>query len=88
MKLELKFFRTKVATRVFTLFIICAILPIAGFALISFSLVKNQLNEQSLKRLHQENKAMAVSIYERLFLFRAEMRMVASVLTLNLRILH
>jgi signal transduction histidine kinase len=78
MKLELQFFRTRVATRVFTLFIICAIVPIAGFALLSFSLVKRQLNEQCLKRLHQENKAMAVSIFERLFLFRAEMRMVAS----------
>ncbi|HUT83244.1 MAG TPA: HAMP domain-containing protein, partial [Thermodesulfobacteriota bacterium] len=78
MKLEIKSFRTKVAARVFMLFIICAFLPIAGFALISFSLVKRQLNEQCLKRLHQENKAMAVSIYERLFLLRAEMRMVAS----------
>jgi len=78
MKIEIRFLRTKVATRIFTLFIICAIVPVAGFSLISFSLVKKQLNEQCLKRLHQENKAMAVSIYERLLFSRAEMRMVAS----------
>jgi len=81
MKLKTRSFRTKVARRVFTLFIISAILPVVGFALISFSLVKNQLNEQCLERLHQENKDMAVSLYERLFLFRAEMRMIASSLT-------
>ncbi len=78
MKIETKFLRSKVATRVFTLFIICALVPIVGFSLLSFSLVKTQLNKQCMERLHQENKAMAVSIYERLLLFQAEMNMIAS----------
>ena len=78
MKLKIKFLRTRVATRVFTLFIICALVPIVGLSILSFSLVKRQLNKQCLERLHQENKAMAVSIYERLLLVRAEMNMIAS----------
>lgn len=78
MKLEVKSFRSKVARRIFTLFIICAILPISALALVSFGHVKRQLNKQSHTRLHQENKSMAVSIYERLFLIRAEMKILVS----------
>lgn len=78
MKLEVKSFRTKVARRIFTLFIICAILPISTLALVSFGHVKRQLTEQSHRRLRQESKSMAVSIYERLFIIRSEMRVVAS----------
>ncbi|MFO8162970.1 MAG: ATP-binding protein [Desulfatiglandales bacterium] len=78
MKLERKTFRTKVATRVFTLFIICAIVPIVGFSIISFTLVKKEIKEQSLNQLHHSNKETAVSISERLFLFQAELRIVAS----------
>ena len=78
MKLELKSFRTKVARRIFLLFIICAIVPISALALVSFSHVKKQLIEQSQRRLRQESKSMAVSIYERLLFIRAQMRTVAS----------
>ena len=77
MKLEIKSFRTKVARRIFILFIICAIVPISALALISFGHVRKQLKEQSQERLHQESKSMAVSIYERLFLLSAEMRVLA-----------
>jgi len=78
MRLELKSFRTKVARRIFMLFMICAILPVSALAWISFSHVKKQLNEQSQKRLCQESKSLAVSVYERLLFIRAEMKIVAS----------
>ena len=78
MKLEIKSFRTKVARRIFILFIICAILPISALALISFSHVEKQLYEQSKKRLRQESKSIAVSIYERLLFLRAEIKVMAS----------
>lgn len=78
MKIERTFFRTKVARRVVTLFIICAVLPISALSVVSFSHVTRQLKEQNRKQLHRENKALAMSIYERLLLLRAEMRIVAS----------
>jgi len=78
MKLETKSFRTKVARRIFTLFIICAIVPVSAMSWVSFGHVKKQLSEQSRKRLRQESKSMAVSIYERLLFIRAEMKTVAS----------
>jgi len=36
MKLEWAFLRSKVARRIFTLFVVCALLPIAALAIISF----------------------------------------------------
>ncbi|MEE8625668.1 MAG: hypothetical protein V3T19_10035, partial [Acidiferrobacterales bacterium] len=78
MKLDKAFLRSKVARRIFMLFIVCALLPIAALAIISFGTVTKQLNAQSQRRLHQASKAVALSIYERLLFLEAEMRMVAS----------
>jgi len=81
MKLDRAFLRSKVARRIFMLFIVCALLPIAALAIISFGHVTEQLNAQSQRRLHRASKAVALSIYERLLFLEAEMRMVASTLT-------
>ena len=78
MKIEMKSFRTKVARRIFILYILCAILPVAALATVSFIMVKDQLQVQSRKRLHRETKALALSIYEKLMLLRAEMQIVRS----------
>ena len=77
MKLETRTFRTKVARRIFLLFIICAILPVSAFALFSYIQVKDQLTEQSLNRLRQDGKSIAVSLYERLIFIRSEMNSMA-----------
>lgn len=78
MKFDWTSFRSKVARRIFTLFILCALLPITALAFISFGQVTHQLNKQSQRRLHQANKAMGLSIYERLLFLDAEINMVAS----------
>jgi signal transduction histidine kinase len=75
MKFELKSFRTMVARRIFTLFVICAVLPISGLGLVSYFHVRSQLLEQSKSDLRRETKDTAMSAYERLTLLRAEMRM-------------
>ena len=51
MKLDMTFLRSKVARRVFLLFVVCAMLPIFVLALISFRQVTEQLREQSRKQL-------------------------------------
>lgn len=78
MKLGKNIFQTKVARRIFTLFIICAIVPIASLALVSFNQVKTQLENQSQERLHQECKSLAVSIYWQMVLLSSEMKMAAA----------
>src|SRR3970040_1075235 len=81
MKLEWTFLRSKVARRIFLLFVLCALLPIAALAIVSFGHVTQELNRQSQKRLHQGSKAVALGIYERLLFLEGEMRIVASTLT-------
>ncbi len=78
MKLDRTFLRSKVARRIFMLFIVCALVPIAALAIISFATVTKQLNAQSQRRLHQASKAVALSIYERLLFLEATMKAVAS----------
>jgi len=78
MKLEIKTFRTRVARRIFILFMICSFLPVSTLVIVSYMNVRNQLHEQSRERLRQENKAIAYSIYERLILARSELRLLAS----------
>lgn len=78
MKFDRTFLRSKVARRILMLFILCALLPIAALAFISFSHVTKQLHEQSQRRLHQASKAAGLAIFERLLFLEAELRMVAS----------
>jgi signal transduction histidine kinase len=78
MKLEKNIFHTKVGRRIFTLFIICAIVPIAALALVSFNHVKKQLENQSQARLHQECKSLSMSIYGQMVLLSSEMKMAAA----------
>ena len=75
MPLDRTFFRSKVARRIFILFICCAILPILALAALSLATVSEQLNEQSQKRLHQAAKGVGQSIIERLIFLEAELRL-------------
>lgn len=83
MKLDWTFFRSKVARRIFTLFILCALLPITALAFISFGQVTDQLYEQSRRRLHQASKAVGLGIFERLLFLDAAMNTVASGLAMG-----
>ncbi len=75
MKLDTAFLRSKVARRVFLLFILCALLPITVLAIVSFSHVTTELHEQSQKRLHEASKAVGMAIYERLLLLEGELKL-------------
>jgi putative nucleotidyltransferase with HDIG domain len=78
MKFEGTFLRSKVAIRIFVLFVCCALLPIAALAVLSFSHVTKQLSEQTQKRLHQASKDVGRAIAERLYFLEDEMKMAAS----------
>jgi putative nucleotidyltransferase with HDIG domain len=66
MKIDWTFLRSRVARRIFTLFVLCALLPITALAVLSFNQVAKQLNQQSERRLRQATKAVGMSILERL----------------------
>jgi HAMP domain-containing protein len=78
MKIDKTFLRSKVARRIFLLFISCALLPITVLAVLSFRHVTSQLNKQSQERLEQAAKAMSMHLFERLLFLEAGMEMLAS----------
>jgi len=78
MKLEISFLRSKVAKRVFFLFVACALLPITALAVITYLNLGNQLREQSQRELIQASKSMGMAIFERLLLIEVEMKMISS----------
>jgi putative nucleotidyltransferase with HDIG domain len=69
---------SKVARRIFFLFILCALLPIALLAVISIREVTQQLTLESEARLLQATRAEGMSIYERLTLLDAELTVIES----------
>ena len=76
MKFDTAFLRSKVARRIFVLFVLCALLPTGAIAVLSFHHVTRQLNKQSQRRLYQAGKAVGMGIYERMRYLEAEMRAV------------
>ncbi len=84
MKFDTKIFRSKIARRIFILFVSCALFPILCLSIISFNRVTKQLNEQSYKLLKQSVKGHAYSVYERLIFLDTELQLIASSLKASL----
>lgn len=80
MKIDPSFLRSKVARRIFALFVFCAVVPILALAIISFTQVRGQLDSQSQRRLYQSSKALGMSIFERLSFLDNELKIFSSVL--------
>jgi signal transduction histidine kinase len=76
-KIQSIFLTSKIARRLFLLFISCAMVPTVLLATLSFTLVTRQLHQQSQRQLHQASKTMATIISERLDSLEGEMRKVA-----------
>lgn len=83
MKIEQAFLRSKVARRIFVLFILCALLPITILAIITYSNMTKLLHQQSQRELQQTSKSIGMAIFERLVLIESEMQMISSNLDLN-----
>jgi putative nucleotidyltransferase with HDIG domain len=78
MRIDTTFLRSKVARRIFILFICCALLPILVLILLYYGHFTKQLNVRSQRQLHQTSKDIGMYINERLLFLEAEMKMVSS----------
>jgi len=74
MKFETTFLRSRVARRIFVLFVCCALLPIIILAVLSYNRVTQQLNEETQKRLKQAAKDVGHAIAERLFSLESHLK--------------
>jgi predicted PurR-regulated permease PerM len=73
MRFKKAFLQSKVAQRIVLLFFLCALLPIALLAALSFKQVTGHLHELSQMRLQQTSKSFTMAIYERLLFLEAEL---------------
>jgi putative nucleotidyltransferase with HDIG domain len=76
-RLRTTFLSSKVARRVFFLFVACALLPITLLAVVAFYQVSDQLRKEAGKQLLQASKSQGMAIYERLLMLDAEMQMLS-----------
>src|SRR3954453_6123033 len=77
MKIERTFLHSKVARRIFFLFVSCALLPICALAVLSFFQMTSKLQSQNQLELRQASKARGMSIVERLETLDVEIKIVA-----------
>jgi signal transduction histidine kinase len=72
------FLTSKVARRIFLLFVFCALLPLFILGSITFKTVNTQLVDQARKRLSQNCKLKGLEIYNNLGSLDSELRMFAA----------
>lgn len=82
-KLDATFLKSKIARRIFFLFIGCALLPLAVLTILTFVHVTRQIKIQSLERLQQSAKIHGLSIYERFLSMEGDMQFMATTLKQN-----
>ncbi|MFO7785522.1 MAG: HAMP domain-containing sensor histidine kinase [Desulfatiglandales bacterium] len=79
-RIEISFLKSRVARRVFGLFVFCALLPLLVLSAFSFVFVSGELEQQSRQRLRQVCKAKGFEVYENLLFLETEMNMISSAL--------
>src|SRR6516225_9339118 len=77
MKLQTTFLHSKIARRIFWLFVLCALIPITIHALVSLHNVSGQLKGESHRRLHQAAREEARVIGARLMSLDGDLKLIA-----------
>ena len=79
MQIKNNIFRSKIAIRIFATFIICAMLPVGCFALVSYIQVTHYLQSQTIQSLRQAVKSHTKILFDRLEFIETELALVDSV---------
>jgi hypothetical protein len=72
--MQTTFLRSRVARRIFVLFVGCALVPIVALTILSFYEVSNQLKSESQKQLQDSTKAGGFAIIERLTILDTQLQ--------------
>jgi signal transduction histidine kinase len=71
-------FSSKIAKQIFTKFVVCALLPIICFALLSYVLVTSHLRKNTIKSLRSSAKSMALNVIDHLHIRENELKLISS----------
>ena len=77
MKIEIAFLHSKVARRIFVLFIISSLIPIMLLTFLAFRQVNNLISTQQHAQLKQTNKQYGMTVFERLLLLKTQIAWIA-----------
>jgi putative nucleotidyltransferase with HDIG domain len=80
MKIDTRLFRSTLARRFFTLFVLSALVPTVILAVVAYPYVSDQLFAQSSERLWRTAKSESLSVHERLLFLESQLGSVASML--------
>jgi len=80
MRIETLFLRSKVARRIFLLFVISALIPVTLLAILSFKQVNNLISKQQYDQLRQLNKQYGLAVLDRLLLLKTQISWIAQYL--------
>jgi HD-GYP domain-containing protein (c-di-GMP phosphodiesterase class II)/HAMP domain-containing protein len=81
--IKLGMLRSKVARRMFLVFVGCALLPLVVLALVSFLNVRSQMNSLSERRLHQTSKSAGMTVIERVSFLETDLHLLSISLPSN-----
>lgn len=71
-------FRSRVARRIFALFILWALIPLSVLAYISLSQVTRNLYSEANEKLREESKASGMTIVERMWLLETDLNIMST----------
>ena len=77
MKISYSLFQSRVARRLFLLFLVSSLIPILTLAYLSYTSVSQKLLEQSRQHLHQVSKSVGYTVIERLDNLHRELATIA-----------
>ena len=78
LNLQLHIFTSRFARKIFFIFLLCALIPVSGLAVIAYHHVSQQLEEQFRTRLKRSVKSYSLFLYERFLILETEMTLAAS----------
>jgi signal transduction histidine kinase len=71
-------FKSKVARQIFSMFVLCSLLPLLAISAVSFYFVCDQLKNQAYDRLRQQCKSQGLQIYDHLTKLDSELAIAAN----------
>ncbi|HWZ98378.1 MAG TPA: HD domain-containing phosphohydrolase [Candidatus Dormibacteraeota bacterium] len=78
MRLDFTYLHSRLARRIFWLFVVCALLPISVLALVSLISVSKEMKQESYRRLSQAGHDEGMIIFERILLLDENLRILST----------
>src|SRR5512135_2327083 len=77
LRLHSKFLKSRVARRIFALFVACALVPVTVLTVLSYLQVSGQLRSQNQRELGQATKSLDMALFERLTILDSDLEIAA-----------